>query len=116
MVDTWHNEKIGTKVVEALKKNNFDAIYFADKEEAVEYALGFVKEGMQVAFGGSMTLKELGLPKRVEEKGAYTLNHNAPGLSAEEKLIYVDNNFFLMFSQRQCFNLGWLPSQCGWSR
>ena len=85
MVDTWYNEKIGNKVVEALKKNNFDAIYFADKEEAVEYALGFVKEGMQVAFGGSMTLKELGLPKRVEEKGAYTLNHNAPGLSAEEK-------------------------------
>lgn len=85
MVDTWHDEALGKIAVEALKKNNFDAIYFSNKEEATEYALRFIEEGMQVAFGGSITLKELGLSKMVKGKGAIVLNHNAPGLTADEK-------------------------------
>ena len=69
MVDTWHNEKIGTKVVEALKKNNFDAIYFADRRGS-RICLGICQRRYAGGLWWFYDLKELGLPKRVEEKGA----------------------------------------------
>lgn len=81
-----HSDVLGKKVVEALKKNNFDAVYFATKEEAAEFVLKFIEPGMKVGIGGSVTLNQLELPQKAGEKGATVLNHNAPGLSGEEKL------------------------------
>jgi hypothetical protein len=46
----------------------------------------FIKPGMQVAFGGSQTAKQLELQQRVTAAGAEILDHNAAGLSDEEKL------------------------------
>lgn len=77
---------MGKRVVEALRKNNFDAVYFSRKEDAVPYILNFIHAGDKVGFGGSMTVAEMGLPEKVKEKGACLLDHNAPGLSPEERL------------------------------
>jgi len=85
-VNQWHNETLGQKVVEALRKNNFDAVYFDNKEDAVEHVLKFISPGMKVGMGGSMTLKELDILSKIEAKGAQILNHNLPGLTEEEKL------------------------------
>ncbi|GAF25128.1 uncharacterized conserved protein containing a ferredoxin-like domain [Moorella thermoacetica Y72] len=82
----WHGELIGQKVVEALKKNGFDAIYCSSCNEAVEYVLQYVQKRSRVGFGGSMTLETLQLAQRVEAKGGIVLNHNRPGLGPEEKL------------------------------
>lgn len=81
----WHHEALASRTVEALKKNDFDAIFIPEREKAVEYILGFVKSGAKVGFGGSATLSQLNIPERVKEKGAVALNHNDPGLSAEQK-------------------------------
>jgi len=82
----WHHDTVASKTVEALKKHDFDAIYFADKEKAIEYILGFVKAGQTVGFGGSATTAELGLPEKAKAMGAVVLNHNEPGLTPEQKL------------------------------
>ncbi|OIQ07637.1 hypothetical protein MOOR_27530 [Moorella thermoacetica] len=82
----WHGELIGQKVVEALQKNGFDAIYCSSCNEAVEYVLQYVQKRSRVGFGGSMTLETLQLAQRVEAKGGIVLNHNRPGLGPEEKL------------------------------
>ncbi|MTI80381.1 MAG: lactate utilization protein [Firmicutes bacterium] len=81
----WHNDALGNKVVEALKKNEFDAVYFSNREQAVEHVLSYISGGNKVGIGGSMTLNELQLPKKAADKGAEVLNHNLPDLSAEEK-------------------------------
>ncbi|SHE59341.1 lactate utilization protein [Desulforamulus putei] len=86
-IDQWHRDTLGQRVVQALKKNQFDAVYFPTREEAVEHVLSFISPGAQVGFGGSMTLtKELNLAEQVKAKGADLLIHGDPKLSPEEKM------------------------------
>ena len=82
----WHQETIANQVLEALKKNSFDALYFPDSGKAAEYIMGFVKSGMTVGFGGSMTVKGMGIHDKVKGKGGVVLDHSAPGISPEESL------------------------------
>ena len=85
-IHNWHSEVIGIKVVEAFKKNMFSAIYFKRNEEAIEYIMSNVKSGDKVGFGGSMTIKELGIQERVKSLGAVVLDHGDPRLTPEEKM------------------------------
>lgn len=85
-VQSWHNDTLGNRVVQSLKKNFFDAIYFPNREEAVRHVLGFIVPGATVGIGGSMTLSEMNIPNLARDKGALVLNHNLPELSLEEKM------------------------------
>jgi len=85
-VQDWHREALARQVVEKLKINGFDAVYFSSRQEAVEHVLSYINSGTVVGIGGSMTLVELGIPDLAQAKGAQVLNHNLSGLSPEEKL------------------------------
>lgn len=85
-VEQWHHETLGKSACEALKKNGFDARYVQDSSEALKQVLTFVKPGMSVGFGGSMTVRAIGAPERVKDLGAVILDHNAPGLEATRKM------------------------------
>ena len=54
------------KLMENLEKRGFTTTHFAAKEEAVSYLQSQIS-GKTVAFGGSMTLKEMGLDKALAE-------------------------------------------------
>lgn len=77
----WHHETLTARTVEALKKHEFDAVYFPRREQAVEHILSFIQPGHKVGFGGSMTVQALGIADRAKDKGAFILNHNAPGIN-----------------------------------
>jgi L-lactate utilization protein LutB len=81
----WHNETLGKKVVEALKKNGFEAEYCATSAEATEKILALVPEGASVGFGGSWTIMSMGIKDKLAEGGHELFDHNAPGLSNEER-------------------------------
>jgi hypothetical protein len=85
-VEEWRYETLGRSACEALKRSGFDARFVLRGEEALAIVAGFVKSGMKVGFGGSMTLRAIGAPEKVKELGAEILDHNAPGLSPERKL------------------------------
>ncbi|WP_082204324.1 lactate utilization protein [Clostridium homopropionicum] len=85
-IEKWHKYTLGEKVVEALKKNWFNAVYLENKEEAVKYILENIKEGDKVGFGGSATIKELGIAEEAKKLGAIVLDHGMPNLTAEEKM------------------------------
>jgi len=85
-VRNWHAETLGKKVINALEKNGFKAVYFSDKDAAAQYVLEFIDDGMKVGIGGSATLEELELPVKAAEKGAVVLNHNVDNLTPDEKL------------------------------
>lgn len=82
----WHGSVIGRKTVDALLRNDFDAHYLEDAAELHAMLGSLIKPGDSVAFGGSQTLKQLGIPDLVSKIPAVILDHNAPGLSAGEKL------------------------------
>ncbi len=85
-MNAWHGRTLGLKTVEALHKNRFEADFFETREEAAKAVLEMISAGMQVAFGGSQTAKQLNLQKLVTDCGATILDHNATGLSDREKI------------------------------
>ena len=80
----WHYDTLGAKLVKALEKNNFRASYIKTRQEALEKLLEIIPVGATVGFGGSVTLAELGIIPKLEERGTPVLNHAKPGLSPEE--------------------------------
>jgi len=85
-MQTWHGHILGLKTVEALHRNRFDATFFETREEAANTVMQLIKPGMEVAFGGSQTAKQLNLQQMVMDAGATILDHNAAGLSDEQKM------------------------------
>jgi L-lactate utilization protein LutB len=85
-INEWHSGAIGDKVVKALKKNGFEAVYFSRREDAAKFVLDFVAPEMSVGFGGSVTIRELGIPEQAREKGAIILDHLQPDLTPEERM------------------------------
>ena len=73
-VDQWHTTTIAEKTVKSLIKNQFDAVYCPNREDAISHIQAMVAEGTTVGFGGSMTAVELGLVQKLEDKGAVVLN------------------------------------------
>ena len=81
----WHNEIIGKRTVESLKKNGFQAAYFSDKEEAAQYVLSLIPKNNSVGVAGSATTKSLKILVELKNRGNQILDHNDPSLSEEEK-------------------------------
>ncbi|WP_010291988.1 lactate utilization protein [Clostridium senegalense] len=82
----WHNDTLGRKVVKALEKNQFHAIYVDTKEEAENFIMYHIKSGDNIAFGGSQTIKAMNLKRKIRELGGNIIDHGEEGLSKEEKL------------------------------
>lgn len=63
------------KTIEALKKNDFKATFFEDSSSAVNYLLESIDKGAKVGIGGSMTVKSLGIPELLIERGNEVFFH-----------------------------------------
>lgn len=61
--------KTVAETIENLRRNGFAAEYFASSGEAYDYLLKAVKPEQSVGFGGSWTLKELGIFDGLKERG-----------------------------------------------
>jgi L-lactate utilization protein LutB len=85
-VQKWHNDTLGNRTVAALKKNGFDAVYFSTSDEAVNYMSDMIEKGQTIGFGGSMTVKDLGIHIIAAEKNAVILDHNDPTLDNDKRL------------------------------
>lgn len=60
-------DKLGPKVVEALKRRHFDAYYCPASEQAAQTVLSLIPDGDTVAWGGSETLAQLGILTEVKK-------------------------------------------------
>ncbi len=80
----WHRELLIRKTVDALRANFFEAKAFDDRQALTAEVLQSVGPGMTVGFGGSLTVRSLGLVDLVKERGATAIDHWQLGLSKEE--------------------------------
>lgn len=69
-------DKLGAKVIEALKKRYFDAYYCKTKEEALQQILELIPKDHVVSWGGSETLKEIGAQELISEKGYQVIDRD----------------------------------------
>lgn len=62
-----YNEINGKRLVEALGKRNMAGFYCATREEALKKALELIPEGSGVTWGGSQSIKEIGLTEALKQ-------------------------------------------------
>ena len=84
-IETWHVAALADTAVKALKKNGFDAEYVETAAQAAEKVASFLKSGASVGFGGSMSVRSLGIQDKAAAASCELLDHNAPGLDPAEK-------------------------------
>ena len=68
------------------QKRNIAGLYCANKEEAAKKILEIVPVSASIGLSGSQTLGQLGILKRLEERGNPVFNQYLPGLKREESL------------------------------
>jgi hypothetical protein len=88
-----------TKVIECLKENEMEAVYFPGTEEAKEEVLKRIPPDAKVGVGGSITLREMGLLDALKGRGHEVYDHWKEGLSKYERQAVGKNqqraDFFL---------------------
>lgn len=78
-------EKSGPRVVEALKKRNFDAYYVSTSQEAAALALSLIPRDHVVSWGGTVTVDQLGIKEKLRQDG-YTLIDRDTAKGGDEKV------------------------------
>lgn len=77
------NELLGKKLVSELEKRNFEAHYCKTAEEAKDLALSMMPEESSVSWGGSVTIREMGLTTALHEKNYKVLDRDVTTDMAE---------------------------------
>lgn len=62
-------EKQAKSIIEKIEKRNMLGYYCATKEECASLVLSMIKENSSVTWGGSMSLKECGIPEKLAQRG-----------------------------------------------
>lgn len=63
------NNLLGEKLVKNLKRRNMEAFYCPTAQEAVGKVMELIADGSSVTWGGSMTVRDMGIPQALKERG-----------------------------------------------
>lgn len=65
------NEKAAGKVIKNLARRNIEAFYCSTAQEAVEKVLEMIPQGSSITWGGSMSIRDIGIPAALADAGKY---------------------------------------------
>ena len=63
------NKRLAERMIKNLKRRNMEAFYCPTAEEAVKKVSELVADGSSVTWGGSMTIRDIGIPQALKERG-----------------------------------------------
>ncbi len=78
-----NNEKMLRRIIQALRKRDFEAEYFADATSASNTLLKMIPENSSVGIGGSVTVRELSVIEQLEKRGNEVTHHWKPEATKE---------------------------------
>lgn len=81
----WNRQRLET-AVKALAKHGFNAFWVETGAEARERVLDMIPLDAHVGFGGSMTMRQIGLVDALRARGNRVGDHWQPGLSREQEM------------------------------
>lgn len=93
------NAELCQKAVEGLKRRGFEAEFVKTEEEAVAIVMKEVEPAQSVGWGGSETLRELGIKDLVEKSGKEIRDHqltmdlfllSANALTSDGRIVNID--------------------------
>ena len=80
------------KTASALIKRGFDAHVFAGRNEAIDHALKWIGKQDSVTWGGSMTIRDMGLTQALKQNGYQTFDRDE--IPMAERGAFVKEHFF----------------------
>lgn len=83
------NEKLARKLVGNLERRHFNAFYCKTSEEAVRKVLEIIPHGSSVTWGGSMTIRDMGLTKALHENDYTVYDRDEAATRDEAAGIYL---------------------------
>ncbi len=63
------NQRLAERMIKSLKRRNMEAFYCNTGKEAVKKVLELIADGSSVTWGGSMTIRDMGLPQALRDRG-----------------------------------------------
>lgn len=67
------NERLAERMIKNLARRNMRGFYCKTSKDAIEKVLELIPEGASVTWGGSMTIRNMGLVAALHQKGTYNL-------------------------------------------
>lgn len=62
------NERLAERMIKNLKRRNMEAFYCPTAAEAVEKVSELIADGSSVTWGGSMTIRDMGIPQVLKDR------------------------------------------------
>ena len=63
------NERLAKRMIKNLKRRHMDAYYCKTAAEAVNKVSELIADGSSVTWGGSMTIRDMGIPQALKSRG-----------------------------------------------
>ena len=84
------NRLLGEKLVKNLNRRNMEAHYCPTVEDAVAKVQELIADGSSVTWGGSMTVRDMGIPQALKQRGTLNVLDRDEVEDPEEKqLMYL---------------------------
>ena len=80
------NELLAAQLIKHLNRRNMGAYYCPTGEEAVKKVSELIADGSSVTWGGTMTVRDLGIPDALEKRGTLDVLDRDLAETPEEKL------------------------------
>jgi L-lactate utilization protein LutB len=91
--EQWFQEKQVERTINALKKNNFEAVFVPDSKTALEEVMKLIPDGITVGVGGSVTLTQVGILKALEKKKIDLIWPNQQAKDMDERMELIRKSF-----------------------
>ncbi len=89
-------------VIKAIEKRNMTAFFCETKEDCLKKVFELMPEKSTIAWGGSESIKEVGIPKALKESGSYTVydraDYTTEAEAKEFKNLAFNSNYYFMSS------------------
>ena len=80
-----HNEQLAGHIIKHLERRNFNAHYCATAAEAIHLVKSLIPKGSSISWGGSQTIREMGLTRELIGSEAYKIIDRDLAVTDEEK-------------------------------
>ena len=78
------NELLANKVIKSLNTRHIEGYYCATSADAIKKVLTLIPQGSSISWGGSMTIRDMGMTDALFKADAYTLYDRDQAKSPEE--------------------------------
>jgi hypothetical protein len=91
--ERWFREQRVERTINALKKNNFEALFVPDSKGALEEVMKRIPDGAIVGIGGSVTLAQTGILEALKNRKVHLIIPFQQAKNEEERLELIRRAF-----------------------